>query len=269
MSLRDLLAACLFLLILAPCARAQPYALRADYAGSGTVGALTGGTYELRATVGQPNAQIVGDGQPYLLGIGFWYQVRNADVALPVELVAFDATRDGEAIRLTWQTASETNNAGFAVERRIDDGPFVERAFVEGAGTAVEPQTYQLTDANIPFEAERLTYRLKQLDFAGTVHYSQEIELQRAAPEQLALHGNFPNPFVRQTTIRYALPKASEVRLDVYDAVGRRVSTLIDGQQAAGRKVITFDAERLTSGTYFVRLTAGGQVRTRRLTVVK
>lgn len=188
--------------------------------------------------------------------------------SLPVELVAFDAAADGEVVRLTWQTASETGNAGFDVQRNLE-GRWKTLGFVEGAGTTEQPQVYRFADDDLPFDAERVTYRLRQVDRDGTVHYTDEVELNREAPQRLTLHGNYPNPFRAQTTLRYALPQAGSVRLGVYDARGRRVAVLVDEWQSVGRKEIAFEARNLTSGVYFVRLSAGNQTRIQRLTVVR
>jgi hypothetical protein len=172
-------------------------------------------------------------------------------------------------VQLRWRTASETNNAGFAVERQVGGGAFAEVGFVEGAGTTSQPRRYRFTDDAVPFEAETVAYRLKQVDTDGTSTHSPEVEIRLDAPDRLVLHGNYPNPFAQQTTIRYALPQAADVHLAVYDALGRHVATLADEEQAAGRKQVTFDARRLPSGIYFVRLRADGRTATRQMTVVR
>jgi len=248
-------------------ARSQSYALRATHAGAGH-GLMTGGAFQLQGSAGQPATAIVGDGAPLYLGAGFWYAVRSEETQLPVELTAFTARRDGDAIRLAWTTASETNNAGFEVQRSLE-GLWIPLGFVDGVGTTTEAQTYRFTDRDLPYAATGATYRLRQVDTDGTETLSEAVEITRAAPPQLALHGNFPNPFARQTTIRYELPQTGPVRLTVYDALGRRVATLVDREQAAGRKAVAFDAGRLASGLYVARLVAESGVRTRRLTVVR
>jgi hypothetical protein len=85
-----------------------------------------------------------------------------------------------------------------------------------------------------------------------------------------ALQPNYPNPFREQTTIEYALDQPGRVRLAVYDLLGRRVRTLVDERQSAGRHSMTFDAETLPGGVYVYRLTApGGRQVTRKMTVVR
>ena len=74
-------------------------------------------------------------------------------------------------------------------------------------------------------------------------------------PDQFELTGNYPNPFNPQTTIGFSLPEAATVRLTVYDLLGRRVALLVDGNLAAGKHEVRFDASNLPSGQYLYRLT--------------
>lgn len=88
-------------------------------------------------------------------------------------------------------------------------------------------------------------------------------------PADVTLHANFPDPFARRTTIAYTLPVAADVDLAVFDLLGRRVAVLAEGVQAAGTHTHAFDADRLASGLYFVRLRAGGVQFVERMTVAR
>lgn len=90
-----------------------------------------------------------------------------------------------------------------------------------------------------------------------------------ATPDNFTLAQNYPNPFNPTTVISYQLPVSSEVRLKVYDMLGRQVAELVNGQVAAGRHTINFDASNLSSGVYLYRLQAGRQIMTRKLTILK
>ena len=89
------------------------------------------------------------------------------------------------------------------------------------------------------------------------------------APASAELVGNQPNPFSGTTRVAYTLREAADVRLAVYDLLGRRVASLVDAPQAAGDHVATFDAAGVASGTYLVRLDAGGVIDARTLTVAR
>ncbi len=189
---------------------------------------------------------------------------------LPVELTDFKARGAEASVHLRWRTASETDNAGFEIERTYGQAnAWTQIGFVEGHGTTSEPHTYSFEDSTPPFEADSLRYRLKQIDLGGAFEYSDAVEVAIGAPDKLALHGNFPNPFTRQTTIRYEVPQNGNVRLAVYDVLGQRVALLANEPQEAGRKEVTFTAHDLSSGVYFVRLTSGGTTRTQKITVVR
>lgn len=88
-------------------------------------------------------------------------------------------------------------------------------------------------------------------------------------PESVRLEGNFPNPFNPSTRISFVLPERMEVRLAVYDLLGREVSVLLDAVADAGRHVVEFDAEGLASGIYVYRLSAGGGVRGGRMVLAR
>jgi hypothetical protein len=91
----------------------------------------------------------------------------------------------------------------------------------------------------------------------------------QGAPEAFALKKTYPNPASGQTTVEYALPTQADVTIAVYDVLGRRVATLTDGSEQAGRHRAELDAHRMPSGTYFVRMRAEDFQQTRRLTIVK
>jgi len=80
---------------------------------------------------------------------------------------------------------------------------------------------------------------------------------------------NYPNPFNPTTRIAYQIPKTSEVKLKVYDVLGREVETLVSGVQQAGRYEVMFNASRLASGVYFYRWNAGRFTETKKMLLVK
>jgi hypothetical protein len=90
-----------------------------------------------------------------------------------------------------------------------------------------------------------------------------------ALPAEFELNQNYPNPFNPSTTFRYSLPVDTHVSLEIYNLLGQRIETLIDDDQSAGYKSITWDASEYASGIYFYRLTAGNKVFTKRMTLTK
>lgn len=93
----------------------------------------------------------------------------------------------------------------------------------------------------------------------------KDAELQRA----FLLEQNYPNPFNPTTAIRFRLPTTTRVCVALYDLLGRKVAVLTNGWMEPGSHEISFDAEGLTSGVYFYRLTAGELVQTKKMILVK
>ncbi len=185
--------------------------------------------------------------------------------ALPIELASLtgSASLNG-GVRLSWRTISEVNNYGFYVERRRplqQDFAELPDGFIPGHGTTTVPQDYSFTDNTAG--PGTWSYRLRQVDLDGTVHFSDPIQATsagdgqaRALPASFALDQNYPNPFNPVTEIRYALPAPSRVVLTVLDITGKTVATLVNGQEETGYHSVSFNAASLASGAYFYRLRA-------------
>jgi hypothetical protein len=88
-------------------------------------------------------------------------------------------------------------------------------------------------------------------------------------PKEFSLAQNFPNPFNPSTVISYRLATAGDVRLEVFDVLGRKVQTLTNQKQAVGNYSVNFNAANLASGVYFYRLNAGAFTETRKMLLVK
>jgi photosystem II stability/assembly factor-like uncharacterized protein len=90
-----------------------------------------------------------------------------------------------------------------------------------------------------------------------------------ALPVAFSLSQNYPNPFNPTTTIRYQVPGISDVKLTVYDILGREVSVLVNERQTPGTYQVKFDGSNLASGVYLYRLMAGSFVQTRKLLLLR
>jgi hypothetical protein len=174
-------------------------------------------------------------------------------------------------------TASETGNAGFAIERRVDLPPaeetqsedaWTEIGFRAGAGTTNGPVPYRFVDDRFPSGARTAVYRLRQIDRDGTERLSRTVEVTRPAPSELTLRGVFPNPARERATLRLDLPTRESVRAEVYDVLGRRVWT---GQATGGPGPmdLALPAGRLPSGVYGIQVRAGGRQVVTRMVVAR
>jgi hypothetical protein len=90
-----------------------------------------------------------------------------------------------------------------------------------------------------------------------------------ATPSEFFVAGNYPNPFNATTTIRYQLPEASHVRIDIYDELGRKVTTLVNGRRSAGEHNVEWNASDLASGMYFYRLEIDGYSKIAKMMLLK
>jgi hypothetical protein len=207
------------------------------------------------------------------IGVGPYHTMATG---LPVEMVSFTARQDGVNIILDWSTASELNNLGFEVERKIldweNEGEWFTIGFVNGNGTTTELKAYYFNDQVEDFEATSFKYKLKQIDFDGSFEYSNEINVEidkTTLPDDYFLLQNYPNPFNPTTTIKFELPVKDFVQLKIFDALGVEVARLVDEERAAGSYEVPFNAAEFGSGVYFYSLSAGSFIQTKKMILLK
>jgi hypothetical protein len=202
---------------------------------------------------------------------GYQFIPVRVSTGLPVEMASFDAVRNGSSVELQWQTASETNNAGFRVQHETDRG-WRELGFVESKaadGTTTEAQSYRYR-VRQDLEPGTHRFRLKQVDLDGSTSLSDVVSVEVQMKEALSLGVPSPNPVTGQATLSFAVKEATDAEVVLYNVLGQRVRTLFEGTPRAGQsKALTIRAGDLPSGVYVVQLRANGQTRTQRLTVVR
>jgi hypothetical protein len=170
---------------------------------------------------------------------------------LPVELTSFEARLVDSDVVLNWETASEGSNAGFAIEHSDNGGPFEEVAFVAGAGTSLNVISYTYTVNEVSVGLHR--FRLRQVDFDGAFTYSSTVEVTSEVPGTHLLSEAYPNPFNPSTSFSLAVSREQEVSINVYDMLGRHVSSLFRGTiEANVARTFAVNAATWTSGSYTV-----------------
>ncbi|MDH7606138.1 MAG: T9SS type A sorting domain-containing protein, partial [Melioribacter sp.] len=95
------------------------------------------------------------------------------------------------------------------------------------------------------------------------------VEEEAGIPNDFMLMQNYPNPFNPVTTIKFALPKESHVKLSVYNILGQEVATLVNGLMNAGYHRVNFDATGLNTGMYIYKIQAEGFVMMKKMMYVK
>jgi len=205
----------------------------------------------------------------------------------PVELTSFSGKFERGKVFLNWETATETNNKGFQVERQKAKGKsnWNRIGFIEGAGTTNQMRKYSFIDSDIS-SGENYKYRLKQIDFDGTFQYSNIVEVETGLPDKFELRQNYPNPFSKNsggnpsTTIEFTIPtnsvfarngatKQSAVKLVIYNSIGQRVAELVNKSLAPGNYKTIWNANNMPSGLYFAELTAGDYRKTIKMLLLK
>lgn len=184
---------------------------------------------------------------------------------LPVELTSFTASVVNNAIRLNWTTATEINNKGFEVERKVNGSSWVSVGYINGKGTTTETQNYSFIDKAVNGKYQ---YRLRQVDFNGNFEYSKIVEVELYSLSY-SLNQNYPNPFNPSTEISFNISKSGNVVLKVYNLIGQEIKTLVNGMVEAGTHSITFNAADLNSGLYFYKLETEGFSQVRKMTLIK
>lgn len=192
------------------------------------------------------------------------------DGKLPVELTRFQVVADADQAVLEWATASETGNAGFAIQHRSPEAAEWSRlGFVEGAGTTDRRQTYD-------FRTESLApgthvFRLRQVDVDGAVHVHPTRRVQVTSGPTVQIEGPNPVRGGEPITVVFGASAGTITDVALYNVLGERVRTVTSrdasGQQGPRRRRVA--VEGLSSGTYFLRArTASGET-VRRITVLR
>jgi photosystem II stability/assembly factor-like uncharacterized protein len=194
--------------------------------------------------------------------------VWRSDGVVPVELNSFTANVNGNNVNLSWLTSTETNNKGFELYRKTEEGEWEQLSFIPGSGTTTEQKEYSYTDNDLA--SGTYNYKLVQIDYNGSKKTYNLADFVEIIPiYEFALHQNYPNPFNPTTTIKYSVKEAGTVTLKVYDILGKEITTLVNETKPPGEYTATFDASLLSSGIYFYTMQAGGFIATNKLLLLK
>ncbi len=167
--------------------------------------------------------------------------------------------------------ATVSNGGGFDPGRRYYQ--FIEPTSVVYQG--FDPFIGDVYNVQWPatYTMPRLTWKEEDLPFDVQPDYealSTGNEDIGASPNAFRLEQNYPNPFNPSTNISFNLPNAAKVNLTVYNLLGQKVATLINGQtMTSGTHAVGFNASSLSSGVYLYRLEAGNFVSNKRMTLIK
>jgi 6-phosphogluconolactonase (cycloisomerase 2 family) len=229
----------------------------------------------LTAVVGSPFS-VSSEDRPGVVS----YPALPSDQRLPVELSGFSLSSGPSSVQLNWRTASETENAGFEIQRSTSEqggfrtiASYLSRPDLAGLGTSPIGKGYSFTDQ----ELAPGTYRYRLIDVstegARTVHPARTIRVESneeiVAGSSMRLHRITPNPVNAECQVSFALPEQMDVRIDLFSSDGNLVATPVANRSfGMGNHTEAFSTEELPAGTYVVMMSAGIQTRVQRLVVV-
>jgi len=199
-------------------------------------------------------------------------------LVVPVELASFHVILNDNIAFLEWETASETNNYGFEIQRiyqkynsnKKDDWSRI--GFVHGSGSTSLPNKYSFSDTLL--SQGKYLYRLKQIDTDGGFEYSPGFEIEFNRPSEFVLYPNFPNPFNPATKIEFQVKQEVHISLVIYNILGQEIKTLIDEIKPSGKYEIIWDGtdlknKEMSSGIYIYQLKAGNFNSINKMTLIR
>ena len=184
---------------------------------------------------------------------------------------------EAEVLKLTELSINEgiLHNENYAVETNLTEtgkgtmviyaqknlvlGPGVV-AFIEFDVIGIEGSQTEVFFTKFDVNETEASGGLRVVDFEGNEILTRRLEVNvvQTLPEKFAFYPNYPNPFRASTTIKYDLPEATNVTLQIYNIRGQLVEELVNGIETAGRKKIVWNAEGLANGIYFYKLSTKG-----------
>ena len=190
------------------------------------------------------------------------------DTNLPVELdPEIRAVADSGTVHLEWRTLSETNNAGFEIQHKLQ-GIFQPVGFVTGQGTSTGTHDYSFTIEGVTHGLH--VFRLKQIDFDGAFEYSPEIPVTVDMASSFYMGAIYPNPTNPQSRFELSVARSQQVRINVYDMLGRRVNEVYNGSlEPITAYSFVLEGQQWSGGKYLVRVEGEYFMTSRVFTVLK
>ncbi len=194
------------------------------------------------------------------------FAIDNAATGIGLNFGIYDGYSATEKIRSLKGGRSITNISDKDVSTVVSSGPYhimpsqkVVVGFLYAYGNTLEELRAQVAAARA----------LKWIDITPPGMVLSDENETPEVPFTTSISGNYPNPFNPTTTISFELAQSGQINLSVYNVLGQRVAQMFNGYRAAGRYNESFDASRLGSGVYFVRMHTGSAVYTHKMTLIK
>ena len=184
------------------------------------------------------------------------YSAVQSVVTLPVELLYFTAEPRGEQVVCNWETASETNNEFFEVQRSSNGADFETLGSVRGFGLGTSTENRQYSFIDNDFCDDIRYYRLKQVDYDQQFAYSETVAINCKHKTGIEV---YPNPAKTTLTTQFYQSLDSRITISVIDVAGRIVyRENVDGLK--GINVVHVNLEAIASGAYYITVTSNENI---------
>lgn len=176
------------------------------------------------------------------------------NLALPIELLFFDARLNGNVVLLHWTTATEINNDYFTIERTMDGKIYFEVAKVSGAGNSNSILQYNTVDIH-PFKG-RSYYRLKQTDYDGKYAYSKMVAVDLLSSSELKLKYAVSNKEYQNLQYQFDYSGQRPLSVDIVNVLGESILTQ-ELDPTDGGQVLNVNISGLSRGMYILKVSDG------------
>lgn len=178
-------------------------------------------------------------------------------IALPVNLISFNAKYNKPDVGINWSTAQEKNFSHFVIEQSTDGVNFIQLAVVFGAGESDTKKEYSYTDKNLTGRKGLVYYRLKSVDKDGKFEYSSVRIIRLGEEIKGIVLSTYPNPAVNE--LKVTIPAAWQSKVATYEVVntnGQVAKRVVTGNSS---QTETINVSSLAPGFYIVKVTCEGQ----------
>jgi len=231
--------------------------------------------YVVHVTLFQAGSPNVYQGVVFDIG-GFSEWEITQQQPTPVNALRFNAAAGDRSVALNWHVEAEVSNAYYRIERRNvtenTDWTVIHNVnSLAPNGTSSQPLNYRYADNYNLINGETYEYRIADVSMDGIATNRATIQ---ATPHAAVIAdyslANFPNPFNPETRISYTMKAEGKVKISVTDVMGRTIATLVNGEtRAAGTYNITWKANNMPSGIYFLNMEANGFTAMRKMVLAK
>lgn len=178
--------------------------------------------------------------------------------------LSFGVYTTGEnPLTIEYRTDSNTDWSTLSYDVAVSSGSWTYVDIVGSDLPSAETLSLRFTKDDLKI------YRIDDISMSGVPIQTTSSEEYEGLPERVTLHQNYPNPFNPSTSIQYSLKSGEQVKLSVFDMLGREVAVIVDGTKSAGNHTATWDASNVSSGIYFYSLQTESTRITRKMTLMK